>query len=120
MLHDRDALARHYSVADIFVFPTRAEGLGNVLIEAAAAGLPAVVTNLPGITDCAVADGETGLLFPPEDTDALTRAIEQLVSDPALRARMSQAARAHSKRFGFEEYCRQLKAFYLKVAGVSP
>jgi glycosyltransferase involved in cell wall biosynthesis len=116
-VRDKNVLSQYYSAADIFVLPTRAEGLGNVLIEAAAAGVPAVATNLPGVTDSVVVDGETGFLFPPGDVDALTQAIERLVTDSALRARMGQAARVQSKRFGFEEYCRQLKAFYLKVAG---
>lgn len=120
MLRDKSVVAQHYSAADIFVFPTRAEGMPNVLIEATAAGLPTVATCLPGITDYAVRDGETGLLFPPEDVDAMARAIEQLISDPTLRAKMGQAARARSKRFGFEDYCRQLKAFYLEVGRPSP
>ena len=119
MLRDKSVVAQHYSAADIFVFPTRAEGMPNVLIEATAAGLPTVATCLPGVTDYAVKDRETGLLFPPDDVDAMARAIEQLISDPTLRAKMGQAARAHSKRFGFEEYCRQLKAFYLLVAGAT-
>jgi glycosyltransferase involved in cell wall biosynthesis len=114
---DKDELARYYSAADVFVFPTRAEGLPNVLNEATAAGLPAVATNLPGCTDYAVKDGETGFLVPPEDVGALTQAVERLVSDTALRAKMGQAARAHSRRFGFEDYCKQLKAFYLQVVG---
>jgi glycosyltransferase involved in cell wall biosynthesis len=116
-VHDRAALAEYYSAADILVLPTRAEGLGNVLIEAASAGLPAVATNLPGVTDVVIADGETGLLFPLEDPDALTEAVGRLVSDPVLRGTMGRAARAQSRRFGFEEYCRRLKAFYLQVAG---
>ncbi len=116
-LRDKDLLSRYYSAADIFVFPTRAEGLPNVLIEATAAGIPVVATSLPGCTDYVVKEGETGFLFPPEDVDALTQAVERLVSDTALRAKMGQTARSHSQRFGFDEYRRQLKAFYLKVAG---
>ncbi len=119
-VRDKDLLARYYSAVDVFVFPTRAEGLPNVLIEATAAGLPVVATNLPGCTDYVVVDGESGFLVPPEDVDALTQAVERLVTDSTLRAKMGQAARAHSSRFGFEEYCRQLKAFYLKVAGLAP
>ncbi len=118
-VRDRNALAGYYYAADVFVFPTRAEGMPNVLCEAMTAGLPVTATHLDGITDFAVAEGETGFLFPPEDVDALTQATERLVSDPVLRAKMGRAARAHSERFGFEEYGRNLKAFYLKVAGFS-
>jgi len=118
-VRDKNVLARYYSAADIFVLPTRAEGLANVLIEASSAGIPVVATDLPGITDVPVADGETGFLTPLEDVDALTQAIERLVTDPSMRAKMGKAARERSKRFGFEDYHRDLKAFYLKVAGLS-
>jgi glycosyltransferase involved in cell wall biosynthesis len=118
-VRDRNAMARYYSAADVFVLPTRAEGLANVLVEATAIGLPIVATDLKGITDVTVADGENGFLIPGEDIDALTHSVERLVADPILRARMGKAARARSKRFGFEDYCRQLRAFYLKVAGDS-
>jgi len=119
MVRDKNVLVRYYSAADIFVLPTRAEGLANVLIEASAAGLPIVATDLRGITDVPVADGETGFLTPVEDVDALTQAVERLITDPALRAKMGQSGRAHSKQFGFEDYCRKLKTFYLNVAGSS-
>jgi glycosyltransferase involved in cell wall biosynthesis len=117
---DKDALARYYSAADIFVFPTRAEGMPNVVCEAMTSGLPVVATNLQGITDFVIEDGKTGFLFPPEDIDALTEVVERLVLDPTLRAKMGQTARESSRRFGFEEYCTRLKAFYLKVAKLSP
>jgi teichuronic acid biosynthesis glycosyltransferase TuaC len=115
MVTDKHELVGYYNAADIFVLPTRAEGLSNVLIEAAAAGLPAVATNLPGITDTVVADGESGFLVPPDDVGATTRAIERLISDPSLRATMSASARARSRLFAFDRYCNSLKDFYLQV-----
>jgi len=118
-VRDKDTFAGYYHAADVFVFPTRAEGMPNVLCEAMTAGLPAAATRLDGITDSAVADGETGFLFPPEDVDALTQAVERLISDPVLRAKMGRAARTHSERFGFEDYRKHLKAFYLRIAGLS-
>ena len=117
MVTDRHELVGYYSAADIFVLPTRAEGLSNVLIEAAAAGLPAVATHLPGITDTVVVDGETGFLVPLDDVGAVARALERLISDPSLRARVSASARARSRQFGFDEYCSRLKDFYLQVMG---
>jgi len=114
---DKHELVGYYSAADVFVFPTRMEGLGNVLVEAAAAGLPAVATNLPGITDTVVVDGETGFLVPPEDVGAFTQAVERLISDPTLAARMSRSARARSHIFGFESYCSRLKDFYMSIMG---
>lgn len=118
-VRDKNALVQYYSAADVFVLPTRAEGLANVLIEASAAGLPIVATDLPGITDVPVADGETGFLVPVDDVDGLTQAIERLVTDSTLRTKMGQAARIRSKQFGFEDYHRGLKTFYRKVAGLS-
>jgi glycosyltransferase involved in cell wall biosynthesis len=114
---DKHELVGYYSAADVFVFPTRAEGMPNVLTEATAAGLPVVATNLPGCTDYAVVEGETGFLVPPEDVGAFTQAVERLLSDPTLAARMSRSARARSHIFGFESYCSRLKDFYLQVMG---
>jgi glycosyltransferase involved in cell wall biosynthesis len=88
-----------------------------VLIDAAAAGLPSVATSLPGSTDYIVKDGESGLLFPPGDVEALASAVDRLVSDASLRARMGEAARARSREFGFEGYVRCLRAFYVDVTG---
>jgi len=120
MVTDKHELVGYYSAADIFVLPTRAEGLPNVLAEAMAAGLPVVATNLPGCTDSIVVDGETGFLVPPEDVSALTHALERLISEPALRARMGSSGRKRSSIFGFEGYCRRLKDFYLRVMGIQP
>ncbi len=117
MVTDERELVGYYSAADVFVFPTRREGLGNVLVEAAAAGLPVVATNLPGITDAVVTDGESGFLVPLDDVGALARAVERLISDPALRATMGASARARSHLFGFDAYCSRLRDFYLHVMG---
>jgi len=115
-ISDKKVLAGYYSAADIFVLPTRAEGLPNVLIEASAAELPIVATDLRGITDYVVKDGVTGLLFPLDDIDRLTRAVRELVDDPALRLRMGRAAKEHSCLFNFENYRTRLREFYLEMA----
>jgi glycosyltransferase involved in cell wall biosynthesis len=112
---ERGELAGYFSAADVFVFPTRAEGLGNVLVEAAAAGLPAVATDLPGVTDTVVVDGETGLLVSPDDARALTRAIVRLIEDTSLRVRMGLSARTRAGLFSFDNYCHRLREFYLRV-----
>jgi glycosyltransferase involved in cell wall biosynthesis len=114
---DKHELVGYYSAADIFVFPTRAEGLPNVLIEAMAAGLPVVATHLPGSTDSQVVDGETGFLVPSDDVSALASAVERLLSEPSLRTSMSRSARIRSRLFSFESYCLKLKDFYLSVMG---
>jgi glycosyltransferase involved in cell wall biosynthesis len=83
----------YYELMDIFVFPTRREGLGRVLLEAAAAGRPVVSTAATGVIDV-VQDGLTGILVGVGDVDALTDATAKLLDDPALAARMGETARA--------------------------
>ncbi|MGZ4519066.1 MAG: glycosyltransferase family 4 protein [Mycobacteriaceae bacterium] len=81
------------SVTDILVLPTWREGMPNVVLEAAAMGVPAVTTNATGAVD-SVEDGVTGLVVPVDDAVALSSAVERLLSDPALRHTMGSAARA--------------------------
>ena len=83
------ALAR----AGVLVLPSLAEGFGLVLIEAMAAGVPVVATDVPGVRDV-VRDGVTGLLVPPGDPAALAAAVARLSADPTLRHRLTTAARA--------------------------
>ena len=66
------------------------EPFGIVVIEAMASGRPVVASNVGGISDIVV-DGETGLLVPPGDAGALQHALQRLLADPELRARMGQA-----------------------------
>jgi glycosyltransferase involved in cell wall biosynthesis len=78
--------------ADLFVFPSRDEGMPNAVLEAMAAGLPVVATRISGNEEV-VADGETGLLVPPDDPDALAGALAGFLADAALRRRMGAAGR---------------------------
>ncbi len=89
----REDLPEIYRQADLFVLPSREEGMANVLMEAMCAGLPAVATRIAGSAE-AVKEAETGLLVPKEDAPALTRALETLIEDPAARERYGRAARA--------------------------
>lgn len=80
-----------YRAADIFVFASRAEGFGNVLIEAMAAGLPVLARHLSGVTDSFIVDGATGFLF--SDAATYEKILARLLADAALRERIGQAAR---------------------------
>jgi glycogen synthase len=93
----REDLPQMYRNADIFLLPSREEGMANVLMEAMCAGLPAIATRIAGSSEAVVED-ETGLLVPSENPPALARAIETLIKDPALRARMGRAGRARVER----------------------
>ena len=71
----------------------RREGLPVVVLEALSTGVPVVASRLSGIPE-AVRDGETGLLAEPGDAAGLAAAIEQLMDDPALAGRLSDAGRS--------------------------
>ncbi len=73
----------------------REEGLGMVMLEAAATGVPGVGSRVGGIPE-GIAEGETGLLAPERDPEALAAALATLLADPALRQRMGAAARARA------------------------
>jgi glycosyltransferase involved in cell wall biosynthesis len=90
---DLDALMGCF---DIFVHPALAEGLGVVTLKAAAAGVPVVGFAAGGLVE-AVADGVTGILVPPEQTERLQGAIAKLAENTGLRERMGRAGRARMR-----------------------
>ncbi len=77
---------------DVLVLPSLWEGFGIVLIEAMAAGKPVVASDVSSIPEIVVAD-RTGLLVPPNDVEALARALERVLGDCALAARLGAAGR---------------------------
>ena len=81
------------AACDVFVLPSLIEGLPLSVLEAMAAARPVVATRVPG-TDEAVVDGETGLLVPPRDPEALAHAIRLVLSNPEQAARFGSAGRA--------------------------
>jgi phosphatidylinositol alpha 1,6-mannosyltransferase len=86
------ALSRVYSAADVFVFPSRVETLGNVVLEAMASGLPVIGVDQGGTVEN-VRDGFNGLLVPAGDADRFAEAILRLADDVALRRRLGGNAR---------------------------
>jgi glycosyltransferase involved in cell wall biosynthesis len=83
------------ALMDVFVLPSWREGLPRSAIEAAAMGKPLVLTDIRGCREVA-RPGVEGLLVPPRDSESLAGAIEQMVQDSAVRARMGAAARARA------------------------
>ncbi|MBR1286154.1 glycosyltransferase [Bradyrhizobium sp. AUGA SZCCT0177] len=81
------------AASDLGVLPSHEEGFSNAVIEQMAAGLCVVATDVGGNAE-AILDRTTGVIVPPRDVDALSRAIVQLVGDPALRSRFGSAAQA--------------------------
>jgi glycosyltransferase involved in cell wall biosynthesis len=92
LLGNRNDMQRFLKGADVFVMPSRWEGLPVALLEAMGAGLPVVATRVEGVEEVVEHAGQ-GLLVPPEDTPALADALLQLIADSGLRHRMSSAAR---------------------------
>jgi len=88
-----ERLAELYRSADIFVLPTTSDLFPWVILEAMASGCPVVATPVGGIVNLVI-DGETGLLVPVGDVPRLAAAIQSLIDDPAMRARMGINGRA--------------------------
>ena len=85
-------LPRHLAGADLFVLPSRSEGFSNAILEAMAASLPVVATDVGGNAE-AVRTGVTGLIVPPENAEALAGAILAILSDPQRAAAMGAAGK---------------------------
>lgn len=90
-------VALYYERAAVVCTPSRREGVGLAAREAMAHGRAVVATTVGGLPE-AVTHGETGLLVPPQDPEALRDAIERLLGDAELRARLGAAARAYAER----------------------
>ncbi|MCX7805321.1 MAG: glycosyltransferase family 4 protein [Planctomycetota bacterium] len=115
VLGHREDAERLYPAFDVFVLSSLYEGMPYVLLEAQAAGLPVVATNVPGNSD-AVSDGETGILVPPEDTGAIAGAVISLLRDPQRRCRMAGAGRRLvAERFALREFLRRHEELYLET-----
>ena len=101
-----------YERAAVVVAPSRREGYGVVPREAMAWARPVVATAVGGLVD-AVEDGVTGLLVPPGDAAALRSAVERLLGDAELRARLGAAAREKAQReLSFDVAAERLQAVY--------
>jgi glycosyltransferase involved in cell wall biosynthesis len=88
----------YFRAADLFVLPSKREGLPVALLEAMASGLPCVASRLPGSTETIIDDGVNGLLVPPGDRKALAGAMASVLGDAQLAAALSAAARATVER----------------------
>jgi glycosyltransferase involved in cell wall biosynthesis len=102
--------------AHVFVLPSRDEGLPMALLESMGHGLVPVVSPVGSIGEV-VQDGENGLLVPPGDVPALTRALESLVKDNDMRERLAKAARSTVEPFAIEHYIDRLGGHWRSLSG---
>lgn len=105
-------LPRCHAAADVFVSPaTGRESFGIVLVEAMAAGLPLVASDIPGYREV-VRAGVDGLLVPPGDPAALADAVDRILEDQDLAGRLSRAALQRAETFRWETIAQQVESAY--------
>ncbi|NES71909.1 MAG: glycosyltransferase, partial [Okeania sp. SIO2D1] len=107
-------LASAYASADAFVFPSRTETLGLVLLEAMAAGCPVVAARSGGIPDI-VTDGVNGYLFEPNDPQGAIKATQSLLARTEERETLRTNARQEAERWGWSAATKQLQGYYQGV-----
>ena len=111
-------LASAFASADAFVFPSRTETLGLVLLEAMAAGCPVVAARSGGIPDI-VTDGVNGYLFEPDDPDGAITATKALLEAKEIREELRINARKEAEQWGWASATRQLQSYYRDVLSAS-
>lgn len=104
----------YFQLMDILCLPTYREGFPNVVLESAAAGIPAVTTDATGAID-SVVSGSTGLIVGVGSATELADALQTLILDPSLRADMGAAARRHvSENFSRADVWDRTNSYYSK------
>jgi glycosyltransferase involved in cell wall biosynthesis len=111
-----EELATLYASCDLFVFPSTTDTFGNVVLEAQAAGIPVIVTDMGGPWENLI-PGETGLVVKGDDGAALLAAIDALVADSERLARMGRAARQYMEDRSFERAFDQTWDMYEHLHG---
>jgi sugar transferase (PEP-CTERM/EpsH1 system associated) len=100
---------------DVFALSSRWEGMPNAVLEAMAAGLPVVATRVGGVPEVVV-DGVTGLLVPPRDPEALSKAILKLLQNSDLRQKMGRSGRERVREhFSVERMVQDTEALYQRL-----
>ena len=116
---DRRRLTELLAGAEVFAFPSRAEPFGIALLEAMAAGVPAVATRAGGVVEFA-RDMRNALLVPPDDREALAAAIDRIRSDDSLRARLAAAGLETARSFSWRSIAPQYERVYTRSLAESP
>ncbi len=88
----RQDVRPYLAISDVLVFPSYREGFPNVVMQAGAMGLPSIVTDINGCNEI-ILNGLNGIIIPPKDDKALTKAMDQFIENPELVKQLSQNAR---------------------------
>ncbi len=113
----KDDMPSVFSQSHVVCLPSYREGVSKVLIEAAACGRAIVTTDAPGCREI-VRHGENGFLVPVRDTEALARALQTLIENPGLRAKMGARSREIAvTEFSSEQVARETLAVYRQLLG---
>ncbi len=104
---------------DLLVLPSIYEEMGSVLAEAMACGLPVVASDVGGIPDV-VSDGESGILVPPGDVSALTKALDGVLTDVRLRTRLGEEARRQAARYSWPGLAARVADLYTAARTALP
>ncbi|TCJ18069.1 glycosyltransferase family 1 protein [Rubrobacter taiwanensis] len=114
---DDAGLVRSMRTAGVLCAPsTGGESFGLVLIEAMAAGLPVVASDIPGY-DAVVTSGEDGLLVPPGEPAALADALVRVLKDRRLREKLSRAGERTARRYAWPRVAAEIERVYLRILG---
>jgi glycosyltransferase involved in cell wall biosynthesis len=107
----------YLAISDVLCLPSHREGFGTIVIDAAALGVPAIGSDIPGLVD-AIEDRKTGMLFPAGDSDALSRIMTDFLEHPEKFNDMRLYARQRVHKFFTADLLYDaLKALYLELAG---
>ena len=112
----RDDIPALMMGASVFLFPSESEGLGSVVLQAMAAGLPVVATDSGGIREI-VKHGETGFLFARRDVASMADAVTKLLKERDLAKTMGANARRMAAEFSFQRCCTQHEELYKELLG---
>ena len=112
---ERKELIEQYRWADLFLFPSRHEGMPNAVLEAMASGLPVIASRIAGNEELVV-DGETGLLVASEDVNAFRSALRQLLTNAAQREAMGNASRRRvEEKYSWSDVARQYELILERI-----
>lgn len=106
-----------YKKMNVFVLPSLYEGFGIVLLEAMAAGVPIVATNVDGIKEVVV-DGVSGILVPPKNPEAIASAVTKIIESHHLARNLVDEGLKRCKLFDIKEHVTKIDNFYTNLSGV--